>query len=149
MRTSYEKLAGIGGALVAQGVAVFCLMLGPCLAAGAEGKNAPAKSDLTGRYEGTAKNGAGEVITVTFDLTEKEGAMSGMIHSSHGDFTITGGSHHGEDVTLEFDTGGPVGTISLKVSEDKLAGTWSTGEDGGPVEVKKAAAPEGNDKGKS
>jgi len=150
MRTSYRKLAVPGPTLVARGVVILCMMLGLCAFAGAQqGKSAPAKSDLTGHYEGAAKNGAGEVITVTFDLTEKDGAMSGMIHSSHGDFTVTGGSHHGEEVSLEFDAGGPVGTISLKISKDKLAGTWSAGEDGGPVEVKKAAAQEEAPKGKS
>jgi hypothetical protein len=86
---------------------------------------------------------------VTFDLTEKEGAMSGMIRSDHGDFTVTGGTHHGEDVTLEFDGGGPTGTITLKLAADKLSGTWSAGDDGGPVDVKKVAAQEETPKGKS
>jgi hypothetical protein len=75
--------------------------------------------------------------------------MSGMIHSSHGDFTISGGSHKGEDVSLEFNGSEASGTISLKSAEDKLSGTWSAGEDGGPLEVKKAAAKEGDAKGKS
>jgi hypothetical protein len=117
-----------------------CALCG--LAPAQDSKSAPAKSAVSGRYQGTAKNAAGEVINVTFELTEKEGAMSGMIRSDHGDFTITGGSHRGEQVTLEFDAGGPAGTINLKLAEDKLSGTWSTGDDGGPVEVKKAAAGE-------
>jgi uncharacterized protein YabE (DUF348 family) len=37
-----------------------------------QGKN---KADITGKYEGTAKNAAGEVITVTLDLMEKNGAL--------------------------------------------------------------------------
>lgn len=123
-------------------VLVVCAMLAFCCAMVAQNAKS-AKADLTGRYEGTAKTGQGEVIKVTFELTEKDGgAMSGMIRSDHGDFTITGGSHHGEAVTLEFDAGGPTGTINLKMAEDKLSGTWSAGEDGGPVEVKKAAAGE-------
>jgi hypothetical protein len=117
-----------------------CALCG--LAPAQDSKSAPAKSAVSGRYQGTAKNAAGELINVTFELTEKEGAMSGMIRSDHGDFAITGGSHRGEQVTLEFDAGGPTGTINLKLAEDKLSGTWSTGEDGGPVEVKKAAAGE-------
>ena len=124
----------------------FLILLALCalcgFAAAQDSKSAPAKSAVTGRYQGSAKNAAGEVINVTFELTEKEGAMSGMIRSDHGDFTITGGSHHGEQVTLEFDAGGPTGTINLKQAEDTLSGTWSAGEDGGPVEVKKAAAGE-------
>ena len=129
--------------LVAEGFLILCALcaLG-CFAQAQESKSAPAKSAVTGRYQGTAKNAAGEVINVTFELTEKEGAMSGMIRSDHGDFTITGGSHKGEEVTLEFDAGGPTGMISLKMAEDKLTGTWTAGDDGGPVEVKKAAAQE-------
>ena len=129
--------------LVAEECLILCALcaLG-CFAQAQESKSAPAKSDVTGRYEGMAKNAAGEAIRVTFELNEKEGAMSGMIRSDHGDFTITGGSHNGVEVKLEFDAGGPTGTINLKMAEDKLSGTWSAGEDGGAVEVKKAAAGE-------
>lgn len=112
------------------------------------GQGAPAKASVTGRYEGTAKNKAEEVITVAIDLTEKEGALSGTINSSHGDFPITGGSHQGDAVTIEFDAGGP-GTISFHLSGDKLVGTWTAGEDGGSVDVKKVATQEGGTKNKS
>ena len=101
-------------------LSALCALAG--LSPAQDSKSAPAKSAVTGRYEGTAKNAAGEVINVAFELTEKEGAMSGTIRSDRGDFTITGGSHHGETVTLEFDAGGPTGTISLKLTEDKLSG---------------------------
>ena len=132
------------------GMLVVCLILVPlCAAVAQQDKKAPAKDSVNGHYAGTAKNRAEETIQVTFDLTEKEGAMSGMIRSDHGDFTITGGSHKGEDVTLEFDANGGTGTISLRLAEDKLSGTWSTGEDGGPVEVKKVVGQEETPKGKS
>jgi hypothetical protein len=138
-----QSLGKLRKKLVAEGFLILCALcaLGGFVQA-QESKSAPAKSVVTGRYEGTAKNAAGEVIQVSFELSEKEGAMSGMIRSDHGDFTITGGSHHGEEVTLEFDAGGPTGTINLKVAEDNLSGTWSTEQDGGPVEVKKATAGE-------
>lgn len=103
-------------------------------------KNVPAKSNASGHYEGTAKNHAGDVITVNIDLTEKDNALSGMIRSSHGDFAITGGSHHPEEITLEFDAGGPVGTITLHQKEDGWVGIWSAGDDGGPVEVKRTSS---------
>jgi hypothetical protein len=129
---------------------VSCLMiLVSCVALAQQGKSGAAKANSTGRYEGTAKNKAEDVITVTLDLTEKDGALSGAIHSSHGDFTITGGSRQGDAVTVSFDAGGSLGNLSLRMTEDKLVGTWSAGDDGGPVEVKKAAAPEGGAKGKS
>jgi hypothetical protein len=126
--------------LLAECLAMVCLVAASCCVAQAQqGKGAPAKASVTGRYEGTAKNKAGDVITVSIDLTEAEGALSGTIKSSHGDFTITGGSHQGETVTLEFDAGGP-GTISLRMNEDRLVGTWTAGEDGGRLDVKRVAA---------
>ena len=126
--------------------AVVLVLLAAFVAGAQQGKS---KADLTGRYEGSAKNAAGEVITVTLDLAEKEGAVSGTISSSHGDFPITSGSHQGKTVTLQFDAQGTSGTIAMELSEDKLAGTWKAGDDGGPVDVKKVAAGEGTDKGKS
>lgn len=112
-------------------------------------KPAPAKSEVTGHYEGLAKNTAGEDIHVAFDLTEKDGAITGMIHSDHGDFSITGGSHKSDAVTLEFDAQGTTGTIQLQQADDKLTGNWSAGDDGGPVDVKKMAAQDQSPKEKS
>ena len=139
MRTSRRNM-GLPSETVRR-VLILSLIIAPLFVATAQQeKKAASKGSVTGKYEGTAKNSAQEIIQVTFDLTEKEGAMSGMIRSDHGDFTITGGTHKGEDVTLEFDAGGPTGTISLKLAEDKLSGTWSAGEDGGAVEVKRVPA---------
>jgi hypothetical protein len=126
--------------------AVVLVFLAASVAGAQQGKS---KTDLTGRYEGSAKNASGEVITVTLDLAEKEGAVSGTISSSHGDFPITSGSHQGKTVTLQFDAQGTSGTIAMELSEDKLAGTWKAGDDGGPVDVKKVAVGQGTDKGKS
>jgi len=148
---SQKKFARLGEMAIVRRMLVLCLVfiLAPLCVVAQQGKNSSAKGSVAGRYEGTAKNRAEEVINVTFELTEKEGAMSGMIRSDHGDFSITGGTHHGEDVTLEFDANGSTGTITLKKAEDRLSGTWSAGDDGGPVEVKKAAAQEEAPKGKS
>lgn len=117
---------------------VLCLAAVSCFAAQAQNSK-PSTSDVTGHYEGTAKNSAGEDIHVAFDLTEKDSAVSGMIHSDHGDFSITGGSHKADAVTLEFDAQGTTGTIQLQQADDKLTGNWTAGDDGGPVDVKKAA----------
>jgi hypothetical protein len=145
-----KKMAKLYRRFVTAGCTVACLMLALCCVVQAQqGKGAPPKASVTGHYEGSAQNKGGEVIEVSFDLTEKDGALSGIIHSSHGDFPIVGGSHQGEAVTIEFDANGPTGTISLKTTDDRLVGTWTTGDDGGPVEVKKAAAPESGSKDKS
>jgi hypothetical protein len=144
-----KNVVKLGRIFVVAPLCIAFVMLALCFVTQAQqDKRAPAKPSLTGRYEGSAKNTAEEVITVAIDLTEKEGTLSGTIHSSHGDFPITGGSHQADAVTIEFDAGGP-GTISLHIADDKLVGTWSMREDGGPLEVKKAAAPQDGAKGKS
>ena len=142
MRMLKKNSARLGWSVVAFALALSCIAV-------AQNKTAPAKSDVTGRYEGSAKNSEGEVIPVTLELTEKEGAISGMIRSSHGDFAISNGSHKEDAVSLEFDAQGTAGTISLKINGDQLTGTWSAGSDSGPVDVKKLAAGEGDAKGKS
>jgi hypothetical protein len=116
---------------------VLCIGIGLSFA---QAKKAPAKSDLTGHYEGTAKDNSDQLITVTIDLAEKDGAITGTISSSHGDFSISKGSLQGDVVTLEFEADGTTGTISLKRAEDKLTGTWTAGDQGGPIDVKKVAA---------
>jgi hypothetical protein len=70
------------------------------LCSAASGQQGKSKTSLTGRWEGTAKDKAEEVIPLTLDLTEKKkGTLSGTIKSSHGDFPIVGGSREGEKVT--------------------------------------------------
>ena len=136
-----KKLAKLTQILTLNQMLVLCFILAfiGCAAA-QQDKKAATKGAVNGHYQGAAKNRAEETIQVTFEFAEKEGTMSGMIRSDHGDFTITGGSHKGEDVTLEFDAGGPTGTITLKLAEDKLSGAWSAGDDGGPVEVKRVSS---------
>ena len=145
-----KNFAKHGRIFVAAPWCLACLMLALCFAAQAQqDKSAPAKKSSTGRYEGSAKNKAEDVITVAIELTEKEGMLSGTINSSHGDFPITGGSREGEAITIEFDAGGSPGTISAHLTDDKLVGTWSAGDDGGSLDVKKVAAQQGGPKGKS
>ena len=132
---SHKNLAAFRWLLVALITLAAC-----CVTLAQQSKSAPAKTSLTGHYEGSAKNSAQDDITVALDLTDKDGALSGMIRSSHGDFTITGGSRDGDAVKLEFDANGTTGTISLHLTEDKLVGSWSAGDDGGPLDVKRVAA---------
>jgi hypothetical protein len=127
---------------------VLCFVVGVSFSEQGK-KNGAAKSDLTGRYEGTAKDNTDQLITVALDLAEKDGAITGTISSSHGDFSISKGSLQGDVVTLEFDADGTTGTISLKRTEDKLTGSWTAGDQGGPIDVKKVAAQQAPPKEKS
>ena len=142
MTTSWRNMVGLTE-IVRRGLILSLIVAPLCVATAQQGKKASSKGSVTGKYDGTARTSAQETIQVTFDLTENDGVMSGMIHSDHGDFTITGGTHKGNEVTLEFDAGGPTGVITLKLADDKMSGTWSAGEEGGPVEVKRTSAQEG------
>jgi hypothetical protein len=128
---------------------IFLALIGlATFAIAQQAKTTPLSAAVTGHYEGTAKNKAEDVITVALELAEKDGALSGTINSSHGDFAITGGSHKGDAVTIEFDAGSP-GTISMTMNNDRMVGTWTAGEDGGAIDVKKAAPKPDAPKGKS
>src|ERR1700728_3220326 len=99
-----------------QQVSLFCILLFFSIFLVASQHITPQdrSASVAGRYEGTATNKAGEVITVTRELKEAEGVLSGKISSSHGDFPVVSGSRQGDKVTITFDTGGDTGTISLK-----------------------------------
>ena len=123
-------------------VSLFCIVLFFSIFLVAQQHSAPPDSSdsVAGRYEGTATNKTGEVITVTIELQEAEGVLSGKISSSHGDFPVVSGSRQGDKVTITFDTGGDTSTISLKRTGDKLVGSFTAGDDGGPVDLKKVVA---------
>src|ERR1035437_11197241 len=126
-------------------ISLFCMLcfFSTLLVAQQHGVAADSGDSVAGRYEGTATNKAGEVITVTLDLKEAEGVLSGKISSSHGDFPVVSGSRQGDKVSITFDTGGDTGTISLKRTGDKLVGSFTAGEGGGPGDLKKVGASRG------
>ena len=128
-------------------VSIFCALFffsaflsSAFLVAQQHGAASDSSESVAGRFEGTATNKAGEVITVTIDLKDADGVLSGNIHSSHGDFPIVSGSRRGDKIDITFDAGESTGTISLKRTGDNLVGSFSAGEDGGPVDLKKAVA---------
>ena len=99
----------------------------------------PASSVLIGHYEGTATNKAQQIIPITIELTDTNGSFSGNINSTVGNFPIIGGSRQAESVTIHFDANGETGTISVKLDNGRLTGTFTLGDDGGPVEATKTA----------
>jgi hypothetical protein len=94
-------------------------------------------SSFTGHYEGTATNKAQQTIPLVIDLTDTNGAFSGKISTALGIFPIVGGTRQAETITINFDASGERGRISAKLSDGGLLGTFSLGDDGGPVDVKK------------
>ena len=93
----------------------------------------------TGHYEGSATNKEQQNIPVVIDLMGNRGTFSGSITTPLGVFNITGGSRQAGAITIEFDAGGEKGIISAKGNSNakNLLGTFSLGEDGGPVNLQK------------
>src|SRR6476646_6989554 len=90
-----------------------------------ERTNAAVGQSFMGHYEGTATNKAKQVIPLAIDLTDAGGNLSGEISSTFGLFRIVGGTHHADAITIEFDVGGEKGTISAKLSDGQLFGTFN------------------------
>ena len=139
---SAKYFAKLRGMSRLEQISLFCVLFvfSTLLVAHPHSASPDSTGSVAGRYEGTATNKAGEVITVALDLKDADGVLSGNISSSHGDFPIVSGSRQGDKVTITFDAGGETGTISLQRTADKLVGTFSAGDDGGPVDLKKVVA---------
>lgn len=104
----------------------------------------------TGHYEGEATNKENQALAVIIDLRDTDGALSGSITTPVGVFPITGGSRQGRSMIIEFDAGGQKGSITVQVSDKDLAGTFSLGDDGGPISVRKTSeTPISSGSGKS
>lgn len=93
----------------------------------------------TDHYEGTATGSDQESIPVTIDLSENGGAFSGEIVSSYGTFAITGGSRAGDTVTIQFDMNGETGSVTGNLTNGRLLGTYTAGNQTGSVDVHKTS----------
>jgi len=96
-------------------------------------------TSFTGHYEGTATNKAQKAIPMAIDLTDASGAFSGNISTTLGVFPIVGGTRQANTITINFDASGERGSVSGKLSDGRLLGTFSLGDDGGPVDAKKTS----------
>ncbi len=94
----------------------------------------------SGHYEGEATNRENQTLAVIIDLWDTDGALSGSIATPVGVFPITGGTRQARIFTIEFDAGGQKGSISAQFSDEGLVGTFSLGDDGGPINALKISA---------
>jgi hypothetical protein len=101
-------------------------------------QNKPAAAGaLTEHYEGTAIGNEQQPIPVTIDLTQAGGTFSGEITSTYGTFAISGGTRSGDTITIQFDVNGETGTVSGKLTDGRLVGTFAAGDQTGSVDVKR------------
>jgi hypothetical protein len=103
-------------------------------------QNVPAKSGTVEHYEGTAAGNGQEALPVAIDIVEADGELSGEIVSTYGTFAITGGTRDGDSITLQFDVNGETGTVTGKLKDGRLVGTYSAGGQTGTVDVHRSSA---------
>ena len=105
------------------------------------GSAAFAQSDtLSGKYKGIAKSEAMGDIPLEVTLKNENGKLSGVISTSQGDATITGGTYENGKVKIKFDAGGTEGTVDAEMKDGKIVGKWDLGGVGGPLELTKVGA---------
>src|ERR1035437_8872734 len=98
---SRKNVAELGRIFVAARWCLAGLMVALCFVAQAQqDKSAPAKTSLTGRYEGPAKKSEKRVTGVTCVRTEREGPLPGKIISSQGAFPTRGVPRQGEAIPI-------------------------------------------------
>ena len=100
-----------------------------------------AQSDVSGRYEGTAKSAGAADAPLTLELKNEGGKITG--HLQVGSNSIEISEVKLSDGKLSMQLGPPVakdGVLTAKVDGDTLTGDWINGAQKKTVELKKAAA---------
>lgn len=100
---------------------------------------------VSGKYQGVAKGDQVGELPLTVEIKNMEGKLSGNIDTPNGPAPITGGSFANGKVTMTFDAGGAVGTITGMLKDGVISGNWELGGQTGTFELKKmdAAKPAG------
>ena len=104
---------------------------------------------VSGKYQGVAKGDQVGELPLTVEIKNTAGKLSGNIDTPNGPAPITGGTFADGKVTMTFDAGGAVGTITGMLKDGVISGNWELGGQTGTFELKKADAMPagGNSKG--
>ena len=106
-----------------------------------------AQGSLTGKYEGTAKDSTGET-KVTLDLVDESGKFSGTFATQLGIFKLVKGQMADGLLSFELEITKsrvpprPSPRLSLRLKDDKLAGTLWDGVKTSDIELRKAVKDE-------
>ncbi|MCI0487722.1 MAG: hypothetical protein L0229_14105 [Blastocatellia bacterium] len=95
---------------------------------------------VSGKYQGTAKGDSVGELPLTVEIKNMAGKLSGSIDTPNGPAPITGGTFADGKVTMTFDAGGAVGTITGMLKEGVISGNWELGGQTGTFELKKMDA---------
>jgi len=107
----------------------------PAPAAGAAKLNA-----LAGVWDGAAQTPNGE-MPIRMTLAVRDGKLTGGIEMAMGTLPVTSAALNGDLLELGFDLQGEAGTISARVSGDRVEGSWSAGGNSGGFAVARTPTP--------
>jgi len=92
---------------------------------------------VSGKYEGAAKSDQLGELPLTVQIKNDGGKLSGNIDTPNGPAPITGGTFADGKVTMTFDAGGAVGTITGMLKDGVISGNWELSGTTGTFELKK------------
>ena len=94
-----------------------------------------AASDPVGKYTGSATSGQAGPLDITLNLLCDKASYAGSLNTPMGVYAVTAGSFQAGVLKLELILGDSRVSIQLKRSGDDFEGTFSTGDDSGPVKL--------------
>ena len=127
-------------------VIVLLVAASSAVSAATFGKSAPdhhTSDPVSGKYEGAAKSEQLGELPLTVQIKNEGGKLSGNIDTPNGPAPITGGSFADGKVTMTFDAGGAVGTITGMLKDGVISGNWELSGQTGTFELKKVVAAAG------
>ncbi len=104
---------------------------------------APTAEAVAGAWEGLSRGTNGE-LPVKVDLKYVNGAFAGVVGTPWMVVSITGGSLQGDTLTLSLEVEGTSGTLTARLQDGTLAGSWQVGAETGTVVLSRPAVPAGD-----
>lgn len=104
---------------------------------GANGAQPAADENISGSYEGTAETQSNGTLPLRVDIKDDKGKLTGEIKSPVGNFPIDSGSYEKGKVTLNFPVESVTGVITGDYKDGRITGSFSAGNEGGKIDLKK------------
>jgi hypothetical protein len=99
-----------------------------------------AQSDVSGRYEGTAKLAGAADTPLTLELKNEGGKITGHLQAGANSIEVSEANLAEGKLSLKLGPAAKDGVLTVKVDGNKLAGEWIAGAQKKIVELTKAAA---------
>lgn len=99
-----------------------------------------AQDNLSGKYEGTMKNGGGADEKVSLELKNDGGKISGRLTKGQAAVDVTEGTLAESKLSLKLGAAAKDGMINAVVEGDKITGDWIGGSAKRSIELKKVGA---------